>query len=129
MKRIQGVGYKHETGLTFISLVIILVLIGFFALLTLKIGPIYLNHYKVKTSLASMESESLLSQSKKLTIALLEKRLDINSVEYVSIKKDVEVLKRPEFVTITIDYEVVEPIMGNLEVLVYFTDEITVKKK
>ncbi len=129
MKRIQGVSYKQEAGLTLISIAFILLLIGFFTLLALKIGPIYLNHYKVKTSLTSLEAEPLTSKSKKKIIAMFEKRLDINGVEYLSLKDDVEVLKRPEFVTVSIDYEVVEPIVGNLEVLVYFTEEITVKKK
>ncbi len=129
MKRTQGVSYKHETGLTMISIVFILILIGFFALLILKIAPIYMENYQVKSMLASLEKEPLTSQSKQAIKTLLSKRFNINNINKVSVNDDVVILKRPEFVTVTIDYEVVEPIMGNLEVLVYFTEEITVKKK
>ena len=128
MNGFKGAHYQYETGLTTIGLVCVLMIIGFFALLVLKITPIYMENYQVKTLLSSLEKEPLTSRSKREIISLIEKRLDINNIRKVSIADHVEVLKRPEFVTITIDYEVTEPIMGNLEVLVYFLEEITVEK-
>ncbi len=46
---------KRQQGLTFISLVFVLGLIGFFVLLVLKIAPIYLDHSKVVSALAEIE--------------------------------------------------------------------------
>ena len=47
---------RREKGLTFLGFIMMMVLIGFFANLVLKIGPIYLNHFKVKTSFESLKS-------------------------------------------------------------------------
>jgi Domain of unknown function (DUF4845) len=115
-----------QTGLTFLSVLVILGLIAFFTLLILKIGPIYLDNYKVKTVLASLESEpNLASESTRKVRSLLMRRFDINMVEHVK-KKDIAIKKRDGVLTVEIDYEVIEPIIGNIDVLVYFDDRIEV---
>lgn len=116
----------RQAGLTMISIVAILMLIAFFVLLTLKIGPIYLNHFKVTDSLASMEADQYIqSQSKPQIKQLLLNRFDINMVDYVT-KDEITVEKRGDYVKVAVSYEVVKPLFGNLDVLVYFDDEIEV---
>lgn len=116
----------RQKGLTMISLAFVLGVIAFFTLLILKIGPIYLEHHKVKQSLAAMqEDESLVTNSKRQIESLLMKKLDINMVEEVT-RKDIKIFKQGEYVKIGVSYEVTENIMGNLDVLVYFDDEIEV---
>lgn len=118
----------RQAGLTGISIAVILALIAFFTLLLLKIGPIYLDNFKIKESLASLEKEeSLPSQPIRKIKQLLMKRLDINMVETVS-AKDIVVTKQEGKVTVQVSYEVTENIFGNLDVLVYFDDEIEVRK-
>ncbi len=115
---------SNQTGLTFLSVLVMLGLIAFFTLLILKIGPIYLDHYKVKTVLASLESEpNIASQSVRRVRDLIMRRFDINMVEHVK-KKDIAIKKRDGVLTVEIDYEVIEPIIGNIDVLVYFDDKI-----
>lgn len=123
MKRYRS----NQTGLTFLSVLIILGLIAFFTLLILKIGPIYLDHYKVKTVLESLENEpNLASQNTRKVRSLLMRRFDINMVEHVE-KEDIAIKKRDGVLTVEIDYEVIEPIIGNIDVLVYFDDKIEVR--
>jgi len=118
---------NQQKGLTFISILAILMVIGFFGLLLLKIAPIYMNNFKVKDTLASLEAEpDLTSHSKAKLRDLLDKRLDVNMVDNVS-NEDISVTKTPERVSIEIDYEVTENIMGNLDVLVYFNEAIEVE--
>jgi len=52
----MNISPKHQEGFTFISLVFILGLIGFFVLLGLKIAPIYLDHSKVVSALAEIKN-------------------------------------------------------------------------
>lgn len=112
----------NQNGLTFISILVILCVIGFFSLLILKIGPIYMNHFKVMDSLASLEKDAdLVSYSKAKVLDTVEKRLDINMVNHLQ-REDISVLKTPTYVSVEIDYEVTENIFGNLDVLVYFTE-------
>lgn len=118
---------KREQGLTFITLSLIVVLIGFFTLLILKIGPIYMNHSKVMNALAVVENTiDVETKSKREIRDILEKRFDINYVDGVDLQ-DVEITKAHDnHLRVQIAYEVVKPIMGNLSVLVEFDDEIEV---
>ncbi|MCI0733635.1 MAG: DUF4845 domain-containing protein [Methylococcaceae bacterium] len=112
----------NQKGLTFISILVILAVIGFFALLILKIGPIYLNHLKVMDTMVSLKREGgMETYSKAKILDTVEKRLDVNMVEHIR-TEDIKIMKTPTYVSVTIDYEVIENIFGNLDVLVYFTE-------
>ncbi|QPK61549.1 DUF4845 domain-containing protein [Methylomonas sp. LL1] len=111
---------NKQRGLTFISLVLLLGLIGFFTLLVLKIAPIYINHSKVVNALAAIEEMPEITTRTRADIqASLDKRFNLNYVEYVT-KDDITIVAQPGYVRVNIDYDRVEPIMGNLSVLVEF---------
>ncbi len=118
----------RQSGMTLIGMVLVAFLIGFFILLILKIGPIYLEHYKVITSLKSLEQmPELARKSRREVRSLLEKRLDINMVENVT-RDDIQVLKEDGVVTVAVTYEVEKPLFGNLSVVAYFDDQIEVAR-
>ncbi|HEB78423.1 MAG TPA: DUF4845 domain-containing protein [Methylothermaceae bacterium] len=118
----------RQSGMTLIGMVLVAFLIGFFTLLILKIGPIYLEHYKVITSLKSLEQmPELARKSRREVRSLLEKRLDINMVENVT-RDDIQVLKEDGVVTVAVTYEVEKPLFGNLSVVAYFDDQIEVAR-
>ncbi len=109
-----------QRGLTFISLVLLLGLIAFFTLLVLKIGPIYFNHSKVVNALKAVEeSVDISTMSKGQIQSSLDKRFNMNYVEFVT-KDDITIVAQPGFVKVNIDYDRIEPIIGNLSVLVEF---------
>ena len=109
-----------QRGLTFISLVLLLGLIAFFTMLVLKIAPIYFNHSKVLNALEAVEnSTDISSQSRAEIISSLQKRFDMNYVDYVTMD-DVHVQAQPGYVKVNIDYDRVEHMVGNLSVLVEF---------
>jgi len=119
---------KHQQGLTFISLIFVLALIGFFVLLGLKIGPIYLNHSKVVSALAEIKKTPDIEEQSEAEIrGGLSKRFDINYVDDVS-QDDIKVTRHNDYLKVTIEYEVVTKIAGNLSVLVDFNDVIEVGK-
>ncbi len=115
-----------QRGLTMISIAFILGLIAFFTLLILKIGPIYLNHSKVVDALEALEGTPGLAEKSKFEVqTLLDKRFDINYVEYVD-PQDIKITKHPNYVKVEVEYERVEPIMGNLSALAEFYEVIEV---
>lgn len=115
----QASAYKQR-GLTFISLVLLLGLIAFFTMLVLKIGPIYFNHGKVVNALEAVENTTdITSKTRTEILSSLLKRFDMNYVEYVT-TDDIHIQAQPGYVKVDIDYERVEPMVGNLSVLVEF---------
>lgn len=112
--------YQKQRGLTLISIALILGLIGFFALLVIKIAPLYINNSRVANAVSALKnSTDINSKSKEEIKRSLEKRFDMNYVEHVNIN-DVEVVAQPGYVKVNIEYERVEKIFGNLSVLVQF---------
>lgn len=111
---------RQQRGLTFISLVLLLGLIAFFTLLVLKIGPIYFNHSKVVNALAALENMDEIDHMSASEIRnSLDKRFNMNYVDHVT-SQDVKIIAQPGYVSVDIEYERIEPIAGNLSVLVEF---------
>ncbi len=113
---------KKQKGLTFISIMFILGLIAFFVLLILKIGPIYMNHSKVVNALSAVENMAdVETMSKREIEDSLYKRFNLNYVEKVD-SNDITIIKQGNYVRVEIEYERVEPLVGNLSVLVEFDE-------
>ncbi len=113
---------KRQQGLTLISLVFVLGLIGFFVLLTLKIVPIYLDHGKVKSALAALkETPNIQTKSEAEIRDSLSKRFNINYVQDVT-PDEIKIVKHGDYVKVDIEYETVVKLAGNLSVLAEFHD-------
>lgn len=118
--------HSKQDGITFIGLLVVLGVIGFFAMLALKIAPIYVDHYKVKASLESLKTDKdITSKSRKDILIALSKRWQIDDIDSVS-QDNVTVTKDMYQVSVQIVYDVQQPIFGNIEVLVHFDDQIEV---
>jgi hypothetical protein len=115
---------KRQQGLTFISLLLVLGLIGFFVLLTLKIVPIYLDNNKVKSALEALKENSEFPTMGEFEIRdSLTKRFNINYVTDVT-QDDITVVKHGNYVKVDIEYETIVKLAGNLSVLAEFHDTI-----
>ena len=117
-----------QTGMTFISLMLLLVILGFLALLVLRLAPIYMENYTIRSVLAGLKQEPGLAQQSAHEIrSMVENRLYINEVrrfdkqrshEYIRLKKEEDKLK------ISIDYEVRQHIAANVDALVSFANSV-----
>jgi len=124
----MSVSPKKQQGLTFISLVFVLGLIAFFVILGLKIGPIYLNHSKVVSTLAEVKKTTDIEDQSEAEIRdSLSKRFNINYVDDVT-QKDITITRHENYLKVVIAYEVVTNIVGNLSVLVEFNDVMEIGK-
>jgi len=111
-------------GLTGLGFLFILLIFGFFVTLALSLFPIYLEYYNVTSSLQSLKNEkpSELSQRRNI-IKTLRSRLDINDVTHVS-NENISIIKNVNSTTVTIDYEVRRAFLGNVDVIVKFSDSV-----
>ena len=115
---------KRQQGLTLISIIFILGLLGFFVLLTLKVVPIYLDHGKVKSALEALKATPDLETKGEFEIRdSLSKRFNINYVYDVT-KDNITIIKHGNYVKVDIEYETVVKLFGNLSLLAEFHDTI-----
>jgi hypothetical protein len=115
---------RRQNGMTGLGWLTVLFLIGFFALLTFKLAPTYLENYSVKSVLKSFEEEPLITQKSIKEISnMLTSRLITNGIR--DIKRDmVEIEKKPGVLNIKINYFVRKPMIGNIDVIMSFEEEI-----
>lgn len=106
--------------------VVMTLLIGFalVGLLFLKIGPVYLDSFKVDRALTGlMEDSDIKTMTKGQIKEAFLKRADIDGVEGVTYKNfnDVATVgKDGEQVTLEFTYDIIVPLMGNLSALMEF---------
>jgi hypothetical protein len=122
---------KQQRGTTLIGWVIIIGLIAFFVTIILKVGPLYLEDYKIKSVLASFEDEQGLREKSKRDIKkMLWSKFYTNSIEIVDVErasKDVvNVVKRDGKLAIDINYTTKVHLFGNLSVEADFSHHFDV---
>jgi Domain of unknown function (DUF4845) len=111
---------KQPDGMSFLSVFFGILITGLVVLLIFKIGPPYLEHYGVVSSLKSLEQEAGMSQkSNTELLTLLQKRLEINDVRGVN-SKDVTIKKQARHTTMRVAYEVQVPLISNINLLITF---------
>jgi len=110
--------------MTGIGWLLVLVIIGFFVMILLKIGPVYLENYSVKSVLNSLATEPLITKKSSQEIKkIIMKRLKINGV-YNFDRKNIKVKRTPGMVTVDINYTVQKDMVGNIDVLISFSEQL-----
>lgn len=117
---------NKQKGLTGISIMAILVVIAFGALIFLKIMPIYFDSFKVGDVVSSLKAERGLGEKSNNEITrMILKRLDVNAVTDVT-KEHIFIEKTKNDVFVDLEYEVRKPMFGNLDVVISFKKSVEV---
>lgn len=117
---------NKQKGLTGISIMAIVVVIAFTALIFLKIMPIYFDSFKVGDVISSLKDErGLGDKGNRAIVTSILKRLDVNMVTDVT-KDHIFIEKSKNTVFIDVEYEVRKPMFGNLDVVVSFKKSVEV---
>ena len=120
---------KRQRGLSFLSLIAIAGILGFSAVIGLKLIPVYMDSWKIDGIMDSVISEpGIKEQSRKEIINLMLKRLDIDAVDAVNYRnydQSMIITKRKNQVTISIIYRVETPLIGNLTLVADFDKEVS----
>jgi len=118
--------WHHQKGMTAIGWLLVLGLIAFFTLITLRLVPAYLEFGKVTSVLESLKNEpGITAKTRGEIIKMVSKRFDVNDVydvdpKLVQVKKDKGVLK------VSINYERREHLVGNVDVVTTFEKQVEV---
>jgi len=112
---------KKQQGATLLGMLIVGAFVVFVALIVMKVTPAYIEFMSVKKVLKAMQSESLGTMSNKEIKDSFEKRASVAYVETVK-GSDLVIEKNPDGnAVVSVSYEVVKPIMGNVSVLIDFS--------
>lgn len=114
---------KHgQSGMTLMGTLIVLIVAAFFAVVLIKLVPLYMGNFKVKSVLNSMKEEQDIAT---MPPAEIEKRilsrLDINDVGNVK-KEDIKIVRSTKNTVITVNYEARVNLFANLDAVAKFED-------
>ena len=118
---------RKQRGVTMIGWIFLLVPVALVLYAGIRVGPEYLNYYKVsqalKATAAQLKSEETLSPQ---TIrSSIERRFDIGYVEKIT-SNDIEVKKGGSGWEMTTAYEGVAPLFGNVSIVIDFNKTVVI---
>ena len=120
---------NRQRGLSFLGLIALVGMLGFAAVIGLKLIPVYLDSWKIDTIMTAVISEpGVNDQSRQEVIESMLKRLDIDAVDgvnYSNYKGQLTVTKRKNNITINVNYDVITPLIGNLSLLAVFEKSVS----
>lgn len=110
-----------QGGATLLGMLVVAAMIVFVALIIMKMVPAYTEFFSVKKVLIAMDQEPLNEMSKKEIITAFNKKASTAYVDSVS-GTDLIVEKNTAGDTVvSVEYQVVKPIIGNVSVLIDFS--------
>lgn len=112
---------KPQQGLTFLSLVVVIVIGSFFAVLAMKLVPSYIEYFTVKKALARLAHDPEFSNmSKSQVLEAFNRTTAVDNITSVD-SKDLSFLRDEGGKTVvSVDYQVVVPLVANVSVLLDF---------
>lgn len=116
-----------QRGMGLLGWMFILGMIGFIALLGLKVGPLYMQWGKVTSSMEGVAAELATKKATKRDIRnMLQRRLDVNDVEQVDLDEHLTIKRvKGGKMEITIAYEARAPLFKNLSVVADFAKTVS----
>lgn len=111
---------KRQQGMTGIGWVLVILLVIFFTLLTVKLFPIYYDAMKVGSILSELEDEpGIGAKSPGELMTTIVRRFNVNVVTDVS-RDDVYIERSGQMTLVEIQYEARRNLFGNIDIVVSF---------
>ena len=116
---------RNERGMTIWGMAIIVLLVGFFALMALKLVPPYMQNFKIKTALAELKNQAG-GMSREEIVNALQKRFDVDDVDNVDPRTALKIESGNRVRILRIAYQVKVPLFYNVSALIDFNDSVEV---
>ena len=107
---------RNQSGITLMSFLVVLVVVGFFLYIGMKLFPMYSEFYSVKSALKGMSTEGLSGKDPAQIKDSFFKRMDISFSSNVK-PEHVRVESSGGSTRIDVKYEVRVPVVANLDVV------------
>jgi len=118
---------RRQRGVTMIGWIFLLAPMAVMLYAGIRVGPEYLNYYKVLTAMketaSKLKSDGALSPAS--IRSSLQRRFDTGYIDYPA-TKDIVVTKGDGVWTMTADYESTVPMFGNLYITLVFNKSVKI---
>lgn len=122
----MSVTRQRQAGLTLISWMVILVLVGILAMTVIRLFPVYIEHLGVTSSMDSLKSDPDLQGAGVSEIRNgLMRRLDVNDVKRVK-ADNINITREGTVYSVNVAYEVTVPFIYNVSFLMAFDDTVEI---
>jgi hypothetical protein len=116
--------FRKQKGLSGIGWLLVISMVTTLLLAAIRIGPIYMENATVKAALRSLKEKADIQDDSAAEIStMLQRRLEINNVRDIG-RDNIVIKKDPSSLLVAISYEVRKPLMGNLEIVATFDEEL-----
>ena len=114
---------KRQTGASFFSILIVLIVAGFLFTIAFKLFPAYVDNRTVDAVLTeAMADQEELAKGPTMMRADIRKKLTINQVKLPSYDA-ITIIKEDGYIITNLEYEVRIPMFGNVDAIVSFNKE------
>jgi len=118
---------NRQSGMTMIGWLLVMIPIGIVVYAGIRLTPIYLNYYRVVTSLRQLAAENNVADGSVQTVAALRsslsKRFDAQYVEHPT-PAEINFTRADGHWVATADYEDLAPMFGNVSLIAQFHSEV-----
>lgn len=119
---------RYQQGASIWMVMVILAILGFGAVFGLKLIPMYLDWWKVEKAVAGALQAGVGDASKREITTAIVRRLDIDGIYHMTERNlgDYMVItKKGSRVTVDIDYEARDTLVGNVFMVTHFTKSVS----
>lgn len=117
---------KKQRGLTMISWMLVLGILGVQGVMAVRVAPVYMNYYSAKDILDSLpENKEAATMTPQNLRKLIGKRFNVNNLYSLSANTGaIKFEKKKAGFAVILQYEERGPILGNLEFVATFNHEV-----
>ena len=120
---------QHQKGFTLYSIAFYLLLLGFVVFTALKLFPVYMESFAIKSSVDSLNSEADAEFTGAREVkAVLLKRFGVNNITTVT-NDDITVEREDQTYVVNVNYEVRIPYISNIELVLSFANRAEVNAR
>jgi hypothetical protein len=112
---------KHQSGLTMITWIVLVGMIGFIGIFAFKLIPIYMDFYTINSALITVAKDIRPGEAPTQIKSSISNLFDVNSVNTVKID-DIEIKPDPDGkgLSLNLDYDARTNFFANVDLIVHF---------
>ena len=115
---------ERQRGLTVIGMLLLIVVLGFMALVAMKVIPMYIQYFTIKSTIESIRKEPQLAQMGLMDIqTAIQKRFDIGYVDKIT-AKDLKLRNDRSGRVLDLVYEDDQPLFYGLHIVLKVNEAI-----
>ena len=119
---------RTQRGVTMIGWICLLIPVAIVGYSAIRLIPVYLNYTKIVRSMDQMAKETRPSDSAQNIRFALEKRLDIEQVDFPNVK-DFQIRREGQSWIVEVNYEDGAPLLSNVSITAKFQKSVRIGDK